>query len=617
MHYAVQPPPAPRPPERRAKVADLIPQLDKLFSDHVTRHHYPGLGVGIVLDGELVYARGFGFRDLSTRTPFDANTVFRIASVTKSFAAMAILKLRDEGKLSLDVPAAQYYPPLANLVYPTRDSPPVTVRQLLTHGSGLPEDNYWVDVAIDMTDAELLALVQSGMSFSHAPDTHFEYSNVGYALIGKVIESVSGMPAREYVRREILAPLGMSASAWEAEEVPRDHLAIGYRGDDGYRGKDLQQLPAPILKTGVFDVVGGLYTTVRDMGRYMVFQLSVWPPGDAPETGPVRRSTVREMQQGPRRGTWSDFLGVVLSGKPQPVVLANDQRFRLSAFSYGGGLVDVTTCADAFLLEHSGGLPGYSTYLTLLPEAGYGVVLFINDERVSSRPDIEATELFRKAGLLGKPEVTAVPALLDARATVGRLLGAWDADAAKQLFEPTFFSYQSVDKLAEQFAKLAKDHGACQPDGGFEAVNWLRGRWRLRCERGEIIFAAALSPRANPLLQELIWESDLPPTPRMSKAAAALVQLMGRWDDPAARALFAPPVDRARAKTALARLGLDHGKCTVEQALKGDGANTALFQVNCTEGPLHLKIDLDEKTGLVTEWRGFPPRGPDSPNCAR
>jgi len=301
MRYAVQPPPAPRPPEQRAKLADLVPQLDKLFADDVAKNHYPGLGVGIVLDGELVYARGFGFRDLGAKSPFGVDTVFRIASVTKGFTAMAVLKLRDEGKLSLDVPAAEYYPPLAALAYPTRDSPPVTVRQLLTHGSGLPEDNYWADVAIDMTDADLAALVQSGMSFSSAPDTRFAYSNVGYALIGKIIEKVSGMPAREYVRQQVLLPLGMTASAWELEEVPRDRLAFGYRGAEGYRSQDGRQEPAPILRDGVFDVAGGLYTTVQDMARYLAFQLSAWPPSDGPETGPVRRSSEREMQQGQRR----------------------------------------------------------------------------------------------------------------------------------------------------------------------------------------------------------------------------------------------------------------------------------------------------------------------------
>ena len=124
-------------PERAAKIAALVPKLDELFTDDVKANDYPGMGVGIVLDGELVYAKGFGFRDLASKAPFDADTVFRIASVTKGFTAMAIYKLRDAGKLDLDAPAQRYLPALAKLALPTRDSPPVTVRQLMTHASGV------------------------------------------------------------------------------------------------------------------------------------------------------------------------------------------------------------------------------------------------------------------------------------------------------------------------------------------------------------------------------------------------------------------------------------------------------------------------------------------------
>ncbi|HMK73092.1 MAG TPA: serine hydrolase domain-containing protein, partial [Myxococcaceae bacterium] len=617
MRYAVQPPLGPRPPERTAKIAELVPQLDKLFADDLAENHYPGLGVGIVLDGEVVYARGFGLRSLEARAPFGADTVFRIASVTKGFTALAVLKLRDEGKLSLDAPAARYYPPLAALAYPTRDSPPVTLRQLLTHGSGLPEDNYWVDVSIDMTDAELVALVQSGLSFASAPDTRFAYSNLGYALIGKVIEQVTGMPAREYVRREILLPLGMTSSAWELDEVPRDRLAIGYRGEEGYRGQDHRQIQAPILRNGVFDIAGGLYTTVQDMARYLAFELSAWPPSDAAETGPVRRSTVREMQQGARRADFRDYPSVLLLPDPPPVALATDERFQLNALAYGDGLMAMTTCAQDFQVEHSGGLPGYTTFLLLLPEQGYGSILFVNDERVGSRPDREAMVLLRRAGLLVRRAVTPVPALVDARAGVDRLLTEWDAEAARRLFEPSFFSYQPVEKLAEQFARLRREHGSCRPDGALDAVNWLRGRWRLSCDSGAVVFAAALSPLAHPRLQTLVWRSELPPSPRMAEAARALAGLVGTWSEPRARLLFAPAVELARTRKALARLGVDHGRCSVERPLRGDGGNEGVFRLGCTDAPLELSLSLDEKTGRVTEWHGSPPRAADSPNCAR
>jgi CubicO group peptidase (beta-lactamase class C family) len=617
QRHAVQPPSPPALPERRAKLAELVPELDQLFSQELTRRHLPGLGVGIVLDGELVYARGFGFRDLAAKAPFDADTVFRIASVTKSFTAMAVLKLRDEGRLSLDVPAATYYPPLAELAYPTRDSPLLTVRQLLTHGSGLPEDNYWVDTSSEMTEAELQALVESGMSFSRAPDTHFEYSNVGYALLGRVIAQVSGMPAREYIRRALLLPLGMTASGWEVDEVSREQLAIGYRGDDGYRGKDAKQLPAPLLNLGALDVAGGLYTTVRDMGRYLAFLLSAWPPRDDAEVGPVRRSTLREMQQGMRRSDADGYLSALLSRKPQPVAQATEEEFHLSASSYGGGLGISTTCAEDFLVTHSGGLPGYSTFLGLLPEKGFGFIYLVNDERVAGPPYPELLALLRKAGLLERRGVTPVPALVDARSAVDSLLEAWAPDAAQQLFEATFFSYQSVEKLGEQFAALQKAHGSCRPEGPLEAQTWLRGRWRLHCERGAITFAAALSPRAHPRLQALLWESELPPSPLLREAAATLARLLGRWDEATAKALFAVAVDRPRAEKGLARLAAEAGQCTVGRPLRGDGVRQGEFELLCSEGALQLFIALEEPGGRVASWRGYRPRAADSPYCAR
>jgi CubicO group peptidase (beta-lactamase class C family) len=103
----------------------------------------PGAVVGILIDGELAWVNTTGVRELDGRAPVTPDTVFRIASMSKSFTALAILKLRDEGKLSLDDPVARYVPAAADLPYPTKDSPALTIRHLLTHSEGFPEDNPW------------------------------------------------------------------------------------------------------------------------------------------------------------------------------------------------------------------------------------------------------------------------------------------------------------------------------------------------------------------------------------------------------------------------------------------------------------------------------------------
>jgi CubicO group peptidase (beta-lactamase class C family) len=324
-------------PRRAQRFSSLVPELDRLFTESVESSRVAGLAVGIVLDGQVVYVKGFGLQNRETQAAFDTRSVFRIASVTKSVTAMAILKLRDEGKLRLDDPAALYYPPLRQLAYPTRDSTQITVRQLLTHGSGLPEDNNWVDAGGAVTDEQLEQLLQAGMRFSRAPDTSYEYSNTGYALLGKVIEGASGKPAREYIRQNILQPLGMASSVWAPAETSPERVVVGYRGSDGYHGRDEAENVAPIEPLGVYDMAGGLYASIEDMAKYVAFHLSAWPPRNDPEAGPLRRSSVREMHQGARQADPGSFPRVLLPSRRPAAVRGLDSQPSLFVMNYGFG----------------------------------------------------------------------------------------------------------------------------------------------------------------------------------------------------------------------------------------------------------------------------------------
>jgi CubicO group peptidase (beta-lactamase class C family) len=605
------------PAERKAAITALTPELDKLFTADHASHKYPGAGVGIVIDGELVYAKGFGYRDVERKLPFDADTVFPIASVTKGFTAMAVLKLRDEGKLDLDAPAERYYAPLAKLAYPTRDAPKITVRHLLMHSAGLPEDNPWADVNDSLGEAELARMIEAGLSFSRAPDTHFEYANIGYAVLGRVIQGASGVSMREYVRREILTPLGMTASGWEASEMPPGSVAVGYRGQEGSHDRSAPAVIAPIHPLGAMDSAGGLFTTVRDLARYVAFQLDAWPPRDAPEAGPLRRSSVREMQMGARKLDWLEVTGVLTQRRPPPQAGLDGDRVWLNTMAYGFGLIASTTCEDGFHVWHSGGLPGYVTALAMYPERGLGVVMFINDERFGMRVIDDAVRVLRRAGLVPIRKAEPAPALVRTRAGVIDLLARWDDAKAQALFEPTFFRYASKETFAGRFAQLAKDHGACRAEGDLAAVNRLRGTFRAVCERGSITFAAALSPEAAPRLQALEWREDMPPGPALEGAAAKVLHLVERWDAKAAARVLAPAADVAQIRKALARVALDHGRCKIERAVESDGKASATFLISCAEGgPFELSLRLDEKTGRVLHAESASPVSEDRPNCA-
>jgi CubicO group peptidase (beta-lactamase class C family) len=158
---------------------------------------------GVVLDGELAYASAIGVRDLESNDPVDGDTVFRIASMTKNVTAMAILKLRDEGKLSLDADASTYLPMLRGLVGLPRDSA-ITVRLLLTHASGLPGDDFGGGDSFGMSADELARFLKAGVKMSYPPGARYAYSNLGYALLGQIVERVSGRRFRDYVSDEIL-----------------------------------------------------------------------------------------------------------------------------------------------------------------------------------------------------------------------------------------------------------------------------------------------------------------------------------------------------------------------------------------------------------------------------
>ena len=159
------PPPRFADPDRARKLAAAFPEVERLFTSWVTQRHMPGAVVGILIDGELAWVKTAGIRALDGRAVVTPETVFRIASMTKSFTALAILKLRDEGKLSLDDPVAHYVPAAADLPYPTKDSPALTIRHLLTHSEGFPEDNPWGDQQLARSEETMNAWIRAGSHF--------------------------------------------------------------------------------------------------------------------------------------------------------------------------------------------------------------------------------------------------------------------------------------------------------------------------------------------------------------------------------------------------------------------------------------------------------------------
>src|SRR6266853_2837700 len=214
------PPPRFTDPDRVARLQSAMPEIDRLFRAYATDKKIPGMIWGVVIDGQLAHRGAFGVRDRASQTLITPDTAFRIASMTKSFTALAVLKLRDDGRLSLEDPVSRWIPEFARMERPTRDTPPLTVRQLLSHSAGFPEDNPWGDQQLSATDAMMDDWLAKGIPFSTPPGTRYEYSNYAFGLLGRVVTNAAGVPYEQYVHAEILSKLHMDGSTFQFADVP-------------------------------------------------------------------------------------------------------------------------------------------------------------------------------------------------------------------------------------------------------------------------------------------------------------------------------------------------------------------------------------------------------------
>jgi CubicO group peptidase (beta-lactamase class C family) len=560
-------------PGRRAKLEAALPEIQKVFEQYRIERRIPGLVYGVVIDGEPVVIKGLGVRDRASNDPVTPDTVFRIASMTKSFTALAILRLRDEGELSLEDPVSKWIPEFARIGYPTTDTVPIRIRQLLSHSAGFPEDNPWGDRKLAVSDETLRQWLEKGIPFSTPPGTRYEYSNYGFALLGRIVSKASGMPYREYLESRILVPLGMRSTTLDAAAVPPAVRAEGYRlTHDGYAEE-------PSLADGAFGAMGGLLTNARDLARYVAYHLSAYPPRDSDDTGPVRRSSLREMQSLQREGLL--LVDASTPGQPPSV----------TAGGYGFGLRITRDCRFDHVVGHGGGLPGFGSYMQWLPDYGVGMFAMANLTYAGpARPIDQAWDILRASGALQPRQWPASPALIAARDTFMKLWDHWTDETAREFAADNLFLDRSAEDRRQEIERLKQELGKCQPAAGIQAENWLRGAFRLSCERGGVDVAVTLAPTVPPRTQYL----SLTPVRRldqtMRKAAeSAAAALSGRRT-----ALRLPEDFIRRAGFLRPRVGA----CRVGETLRGDGRSDARLRLDCERGPLNLTLRLDK--GAVT-----------------
>jgi CubicO group peptidase (beta-lactamase class C family) len=467
------------------KLNAAFPVIEKIFADYARENNMPAIAFGIVANGKLVYAHATGTANLETQSPATTKTLFRIASMSKSFTAMAILKLRDEGKLDLHDKVSDYISTLQRAGRLTSDAPEITIADLLTMSAGFPEDNPWGDRQLDDTDEELDQLIAAGVSFSNVPGITFEYSNLGYAMLGRIVTIVSKQPYQTYITENILKPLNMTDSKWEVDEIPKDQLAIGYRWeDDSYK-------PEPYLHDGAYGAMGGLICSIEDFGKYVSFHLGAWPPRNETDDGPVRRSSVREMHQ-PWRLTGLFVQAKTRSGVSCPIVVG-----------YGYGLGWRKDCNGVVRVSHSGGLPGFGSEWRIYPEYGIGVVSFSN--RTYGAPGmpnaIALDTMIHIAGL--KPRsLKASPLLEQRREQIIATLQEWNEEQLA-VFAENFFLDQPLERWREVSQSTLAQAGDITNVTGIIAENQLRGTFMIEGSKKNISVFFTLTPEREARIQQL------------------------------------------------------------------------------------------------------------------
>ncbi len=363
----------------------------------MVQREQPGLSIGIVYDQSLIWAKGFGYADLSQKTPATPATIYRIASITKLFTSTAIVQLRDAGKLQLDDPLRKHLPwfQIQNL-HPT--APPITLRHLMTHTSGLPREAafaYWSHNQFPSIEEVRSALPQQTTALP--TETKWKYSNLALTLLGEVVAAVADMPYPDYIQRHILTPLEMKSTF--VNTVPADHpqLATGY----GRRLPGQVRTVSPHIDCNGITPAANMASTVEDLARFAMLQLR-----DGPRRGRqiLCGSSLREMQ----RIHW----------------LSPDWRS-----GWGLGFA-IERQNGKTLVGHGGSLQGYRTEIQICPEDKVAVIVLTNADDGNPFSYVEKAFQWVAPAVVkaGQPKAKSAAPPADWQRYVGKYRSTWGDD---------------------------------------------------------------------------------------------------------------------------------------------------------------------------------------------
>ncbi|MEI6709845.1 MAG: serine hydrolase domain-containing protein [Actinomycetota bacterium] len=458
-----------------AAISTAQERITSIVNSRVDDQAVPGLVAAIFFEGEILYFQAAGERELGGPTP-DVHTAFRVASCTKSFTAASVLLLRDRGLLTLDDPITKYVPRYSQAGPLSHCSPP-TLRMLLTMSAGFGTDDPWADREESITPDELESHVENGVYLVSVPGAQYEYSNLGYALLGHVIELVTNESFPTFVHQEFFVPLGLKDSSFSLASSRATSVATGYRR----RGSEW--LPQEFASPGSFSSIGGAFSSARDLATWASWLATALKP-EAAESGPLSLASRREMQQ----------LHVPMPFSNGAATTAETSG-RL--FGYGFALhVDFDKEMGKFI-SHSGGYPGYSAHMRWHENSGVGVVVLEN-ARYSGAWATATNVLESVLPTLSHLSHTSDSDILNefVRRT-SSLLFTWNDKLANELFAPNVALDIPYPERISEISDLCKKVGGLQAVEEFEIEtndSPLHARWSIPGQTENLLCEIRLTP---------------------------------------------------------------------------------------------------------------------------
>lgn len=332
--------------------------FDPYIQDSMASWHCPGVAVVVVKGGEILHQAIYGQRSIEENLPMTADTRFAMASVTKSFTAMSVALLVDDGKLDWDKPVRHYMPEfILDDPYATQH---ITVRDMLCHRSGMPRHD-WAAWRLDISRAEFIKRMKH-FKFSASFREKFQYNNLMYYAAAYLVEKVAGQKWEEFVHERIFAPLGMVSSNFQPEPPqPGQFNAVGYRVDRDDEGAAKGLLPMPFgLHTELSPgAAGALFSTLADLTQWLKIQVN---DGRAADTQLVSPHNLKQMHL-PQM--------VIPGGGPSEALLGS------AISTYGLGWA-IQPYREYTLIHHGGNVEGHSLVIGFVPQEKVGVVALTN-----------------------------------------------------------------------------------------------------------------------------------------------------------------------------------------------------------------------------------------------